>query len=139
MNYLEMSQNEIIEIVKRGGDKLIKLNREVAKHLDSLKLSQYAVDIISDTDINNIAEVFGGLFTAEEVEDFIINDFIVEDILDLVLDIRSEAQEEKKPVIDKTINGYINDATRSKYPDYNEEQKKYIISEVEKRYLELTR
>ena len=49
----------------------MKLNEEVMDYLDSLNLSSRAMDVISGTDINVIAEVFGGLITAEEVENYI--------------------------------------------------------------------
>lgn len=70
-NYIEMSRNEIQEIIKKGGDSLRDLNNSVIKHLNNLKLSEAAETIIADTPINNMAEAFGGLFTAEQVEQFI--------------------------------------------------------------------
>lgn len=70
-NYTEMTRNEIFEIVKRGGDAKRKLNQEVADYLDGLKLSDRAEDIIHGTEISGMAENFGGLFTAEEVEEYI--------------------------------------------------------------------
>ena len=70
-NYTEMTKNEIDIIVKRGGDDKRKLNQEVANHLDGLSLSDKAKDVIANTDINNMAECFGWLFTTEEVESYI--------------------------------------------------------------------
>lgn len=70
-SYTEMTKNEIDSIVKRGGDDKRKLNQEVANYLDGLSLSDKARSIIADTDINNMAECFGWLFTAEEVESYI--------------------------------------------------------------------
>ena len=49
----------------------MKKNQEVADFLDSLKLSDRARSIIAQTDINMMAECFGGLETAEEVEEYI--------------------------------------------------------------------
>ena len=49
----------------------MKKNQEVADFLDSLKLSDRARNIIAQTDINMICECFGGLKTAEEVEEYI--------------------------------------------------------------------
>lgn len=71
MKYTEMTSEEIRQIVDRGGDKLTKLNQQVVDYLDSLELSERAQDIIAQTDINVIAECFGGLMTAEEVEEYI--------------------------------------------------------------------
>lgn len=69
MKYTEMSRDEIFAIVKRGGDKLVKLDRMVLDHLHGLNLSERAEDIIATTDCP--AKAFGGLFTAEEVEEYI--------------------------------------------------------------------
>ena len=69
--YTEMTRNEINNIIKIGGDDLKKLNQEVANYLDRLNLSDKARDIIADTDINSMAECFGGLFGAEEIENYI--------------------------------------------------------------------
>ena len=55
--------------MKGEGD--MKKNQEAADFLDSLKLSDRARSIIAQTDINMMAECFGGLETAEEVEDYI--------------------------------------------------------------------
>lgn len=49
----------------------MRKNQETADFLDSLKLSDRARDIIAQTDINMMAECFGGLETAEEVEEYI--------------------------------------------------------------------
>lgn len=69
--YTEMTRNEIDSIIKRGGDDLKKLNQEIADYLDSLNLSDKVRDIIANTDINSMAECFGGLFGAEEIENYI--------------------------------------------------------------------
>lgn len=68
-NYTEMSIEEIREIAMRGGDRRVKLNTMVSNHLDSLDLSEDARMVIDGTGIDTMAEVFGGLFTAEEVEE----------------------------------------------------------------------
>lgn len=49
----------------------MKKNQETADFLDSLELSDRARNIIAQTDINMMAECFGGLETAEEVEEYI--------------------------------------------------------------------
>lgn len=69
--YTEMTRKEITDIVNSGGSDRVKLNEEVADYLDSLNLSSRAMDVISGTDISVMAEVFGGLMTAEEVENYI--------------------------------------------------------------------
>lgn len=77
-NYEEMTQKEIDEIVNRGGDDKLKLNQQVSDYLDKLELSDKAVTAIANTPINDIADMFGGLFTAEAVEEF-INQFYEDD------------------------------------------------------------
>ena len=67
---------EIQEIVKRGGDALNQLNREVADYLDTLQLSEEVRDVIAGTDINSMAELFGGLHSEKEVEDFVSEYFL---------------------------------------------------------------
>lgn len=69
--YTEMTRKEITDIVNRGVSDRVKLNEEVSDYLDSLNLSSRAMDVISGTDINVMAEVFGGMMTAEEVENYI--------------------------------------------------------------------
>lgn len=73
--YTELTRSEIMEIANKGGSDRVKLNRAVADHLDSLDLSEKARDIISRTDCGAIAECFGGLMTAEEVEQFIAENY----------------------------------------------------------------
>ena len=74
--YKQMTQKDINNIISKGGDDLRKLNKKVSEYLESLKLSQKAINIIADTDLNNIAECFGGLMTAEEVEQYIKDNYI---------------------------------------------------------------
>lgn len=69
--YAEMTRSEINEIINRGGKELKDLNRIVADYLDGLQLSEDAKLMIADTDFNAMAECFGGLFTAAEVESFV--------------------------------------------------------------------
>lgn len=69
--YTEMTRKEIADIVNRGGSDRVKLNEEVMDYLDTLDLSSKARDVINGTDISVMAEVFGGLMTAEEVENYI--------------------------------------------------------------------
>ena len=71
MEYLEMSRNEIRDILKMGGDKKRKLDKVVADYLDGLDLSEVARDVIAHTGINDMAETFAGLYTSEEVEAYI--------------------------------------------------------------------
>ena len=71
MKYEEMTMDQINEITRKGGDQLRKLNKAVADYLDGLKLSDKARDQISQTDFNNMADVFGGCFTSEEVEEVV--------------------------------------------------------------------
>lgn len=79
MKYIKMTQEEIDAIVRRGGDKLTKLNRLVSEHLEGLELSQPTRTIIDNTDLNNMADVFGGLFTVDQVESFIKENYCDED------------------------------------------------------------
>lgn len=50
-------------------------NQEMADFLDSLKLSDRARSIIAQTDINMMSECFGGLETAEEMEEYIRDNY----------------------------------------------------------------
>lgn len=77
--YTEYTRKEINEITKRGGDDLKKLNQMVADYLDSLNLSDKARAVISETDFNCMAICFGGMFTAEEVEECINDEYGEED------------------------------------------------------------
>lgn len=76
--YKQMTQKDINDIVIKGGDELRKLNKEVSEYLERLELSQKAINIIANTDLNNIAECFGGLMTAEEVEQYIKDNYVDE-------------------------------------------------------------
>lgn len=69
--YTEMTRKEITDIVNRGGSDRVKLNEEVMDYLDTLDLSSKAREVITGTDISITAEVFGGLMTAQEVEDYV--------------------------------------------------------------------
>ena len=53
----------------------MKKNQEVADYLDSLKLSNRARSIIAQTDMALMSECFGGLKTAEEVEEYIRDNY----------------------------------------------------------------
>lgn len=72
--YTEMTMKEINEIVDRGGDDKRELAHMVRVHLDSLDLSQKARNIINQSDQQGMVELFGGLFTKEEVEE-VVSDF----------------------------------------------------------------
>ena len=69
--YEDMSVNEISLIVNKGGADLVTLNEQVMDFLDRLDLSERARDAIASTEICIIAEEFGGLMTADEVEKFV--------------------------------------------------------------------
>lgn len=74
-DYMEMDQNEINRIVRKGGSMLTKLNGIVAEHLNMLNLSERARYIISGTSIDIMAEVFGGMRSEEEIEDYIRQEY----------------------------------------------------------------
>lgn len=76
--YEEMTMAQIQEIVNRGGDEKLRLNEAVSDYLDGLKLSDKAWEQISDTDFNVLADVFGGCFTSEEVEE-VVNSYCEEE------------------------------------------------------------
>lgn len=69
--YEDMSVNEISRIVNKGGADLLTLNEQVMDFLDRLDLSERARDAIASTEIRIMAEEFGGLMTADEVEEFV--------------------------------------------------------------------
>lgn len=77
--YTEYTRKEINEITKRGGDDLKKLNKMVADYLDDLDLSDRARAVISDTDFNCMAICFGGMMTAEEIEEDVKEQYGEED------------------------------------------------------------
>lgn len=51
------------------------INQITADKLDKMELSERARNIISQTYINIMAECFGGLETAEEVEEYIREEY----------------------------------------------------------------
>lgn len=55
--------------------KITNLNQITSEKLHNMDLSERAAHVISDTDINVMYEVFGGLETPEEVEAFIAENF----------------------------------------------------------------
>lgn len=71
--YAELTSSEIDEIIRRGGDAKEWLNNAVYAHLDTLELSQHARDIINSTD--PVCEFFAGLYTAEDVEEYIRDNY----------------------------------------------------------------
>ena len=75
-DYKEMTREEINAIIRKGGNELKKLNQAVADYLDGLDLSKEAHSIIANTDINNMAEWFGGLFTRAQIEECIRENYI---------------------------------------------------------------
>lgn len=88
----ELTQQEINEIVKKGGDALVKLNNEVAEYLDNLNLSEHARDVITSTDIAIMADCFGGLYTSEEVESFVAEYYGSTEALELSAKIRKNPE-----------------------------------------------
>lgn len=87
--YVELTREEIDRIANTGGDAKTWLDNEVSKYLDKLELSQYARDIIDSAD--PVCEVFAGMWTAEEVETYILDNFFDQDELD---DIAGEMNDE---------------------------------------------
>lgn len=71
--YTELTSSEIDEIIRRGGDAKEWLNNAVLAHLDKLELPQRARDIINSTD--PVCELFAGLYTAEDVEEYIRDNY----------------------------------------------------------------
>lgn len=67
--YTELTREEIDRIVNTGGDAKTWLNNAVSAYLDRLKLSERARRVVNTTD--PISEVFAGMYTAEEVEQYI--------------------------------------------------------------------
>lgn len=52
------------------------INQQIADKLDAMELSDRTREIINDTDISLMSELFGGLETAEQVEEFISENYI---------------------------------------------------------------
>lgn len=77
--YTEYTRDEINKITKRGGDDLKKLNKMVADYLDNLDLSDRARKVINETDFNCMAICFGGMLTAEEIEEDVKEQYDEED------------------------------------------------------------
>lgn len=77
MEYLTMTNEEIVAIVNKGGVDKRHLNEAVSDFLDRIynDLSEEARAIIADTDINIMAETFGGLKSAQEVNEFIASEY----------------------------------------------------------------
>ena len=75
--YTEMTMDEIREIVNRGGDEKRNLNIAVQEHIESMidQLSDKAREVFLNTDCNGLAEVFGGIFTAKELNEFVKDNY----------------------------------------------------------------
>lgn len=71
--YTEMTREEITNIVNLGGDKKRKLNIAVQTHIENIfdELSDKARNVFLNTDCNALAEVFGGLYTSKDINDYI--------------------------------------------------------------------
>ena len=75
--YTEMTMDEIREIVNRGGDQKRKLDIEVQEHIESMidQLSDKAREVFLNTDGNGLAEVVGGIFTADAFNEYVEDNF----------------------------------------------------------------
>lgn len=75
--YKEMTMDEIREIVNRGGDQKRKLDIAVQEHIESIidQLSDKAREVFLNTDCNGLAEVFGGIFTADAFNEYVEDNF----------------------------------------------------------------
>ena len=75
--YTEMTMDEIREIVNHGGDQKRKLDIAVQEHIESMidQLSDKAREVFLNTDCNGLAEVFGGIFEADEFNEYIEDNF----------------------------------------------------------------
>ncbi len=62
--YVQMNMNEISRIVAGGGADLVDF-------LDHLDLSERVRDVIDSTEMRGMAEEFGGLMAADEVEKYV--------------------------------------------------------------------
>lgn len=71
--YTEMSRDEMSRIINRGGDKKRELDIAVQTHIENIfdELSDKARYIFLNTDCNGLAEVFGGLYTAKDINDYV--------------------------------------------------------------------
>ena len=67
-------------------------NQEVANRLAGMNLSQRAQDVINNTDINVLADLFGELKTEEDVEAYVAENYPSEEAVELAERIR-EADE----------------------------------------------
>lgn len=67
-------------------------NQEVANRLAGMNLSQRAQDVINNTDINVLADLFGDLKTEEDVEAYVAENYPSEEAVELAERIR-EADE----------------------------------------------
>ena len=75
--YTEMTMDEIREIANRGGDQKRKLDIAVQEHIESMidQLSDKAREVFLNTDCNGLAEVFGGIFTADKFNEYVEDNF----------------------------------------------------------------
>ena len=58
-------------------------NQEVANRLAGMNLSQRAQDVINNTDINVLADLFGDLQTEEDVEAYVAENYPSEEAVEL--------------------------------------------------------
>ena len=75
--YTEMTMDEIREIVNSGGDEKRKLDIAVQEHIENMieKLSCKAREVFLNTDCNGLADVFGGIFTPDEFNEFVEDNY----------------------------------------------------------------
>lgn len=80
----EMTREKLIEELSKSDyaarwRRFKKLNQMTADYLDSLNLSDKERAVISETDFNCLAICFGGMLTAEEIEEDIKEQYNEED------------------------------------------------------------
>ena len=73
--YTDMTAEEITTIIDRGGNDLDKLNQQVRNYLDTLELSDYSKAVIDATEIRCMAECFGGIYSATDVDKYIVENY----------------------------------------------------------------
>lgn len=67
--FINLNIEDRASIVRKGGIDKIRADRKMREWLDTLPLSQEAIDVIADTALDAIAETFYHCFTPKDVED----------------------------------------------------------------------
>lgn len=133
--YEEMTKEEITRINRIGGDEKRKLNNIVGDFLENLSLSQIARDFIAQTDGQSLSEIYGGMFTAEEVESWTL-ELVADDVMDWLTDVLKESATPEE--VKKNISCYINDFVEKQYSEkLPSESLKKIKEMVNKKYQNL--